>query len=455
MHVDGREPGPGSASQTSSQPPARTWPAIVSTFALLTFASGLTFYAWPVYFDELVVHGFTLRDVSTSLTCFFVLNAVTGLVVARLVGWTDTRTVLLGGTAVCSVALVLLPRVTETWQLLTIFSVLGIGSAASTLVPGTTFLLRRLGGRSAGLAIGMTGLSVGGVVVAPGVAALVERHGLSDSAPFIGLAYLAAVGLPALMMSSRPPSAEVVARATAAIPQVGGGVGDAVAPAGPVAGAATSIAAGRARPGAYARPTVASPTFAVLAGAAAIMLCNHLGPQIHLIHMAEERGVRNAVVLVSTVAGSSLVSRALGAWLLVRFSTMHVFALIGAVQTVSLLLFSVSTSVWGLAAGAALTGFCIGNLSVVMPLMVLEYYGVAHYPRMFGAQQLVVNLGTALGPTVIAALHETTEGYRDPMLLLAVTSAAASGSVVWFVRRYGHGVRDVAPEPSRTGAHDS
>ena len=40
---------------------------VVPTFLLLTFASGLTFYAWPVYFDELVAHGFSLGEAPRSM----------------------------------------------------------------------------------------------------------------------------------------------------------------------------------------------------------------------------------------------------------------------------------------------------------------------------------------------------------------------------------------------------
>lgn len=425
MHAGGRKTTSGS----------RPWPAVVLTFALLSFASGLTFYAWPVYFDELVARGFTLRDVSTSLTCFFIVNAVTSLAVARLVDRFDTRTVLLSGTLVCSVALAVLPKVVATWQLLLVFGVLGLGSAASTLVAGTTYLLRRLNGRSWGLTVGMTGLSVGGVLIAPGVAAVVEQRGLPDSALFIGLAYLISVGLPAAMMTSRAPTQVRVASALPVVPTA-----SAPADGGPInpGGDAPALVGAAATP-AYARATMLSPTFAVLAGAAAVMLCNHLGPQIHLIHLAQERGVGNAVFLISTVAGSSLVSRGIGAWLLAKLPTMYVFALIGVVQTGSLVLFAVSTSTPGLAVGAAMTGFCIGNLSVVMPLVVLEYYGVEHYPRMFGAQQLIVNLGTALGPSLIAVLHDSTGGYGHPMVLLAVMSGGATGCIVWFVRRYGLG----------------
>jgi MFS family permease len=83
----------------------------------------------------------------------------------------------------------------------------------------------------------------------------------------------------------------------------------------------------------------------------------------------------------------------------------------------------------GLAAGTVLFGITIGNLTVLIPLVVVELFGLTDYPRIYAVSQFGASVGTAGGPAVLAWLHSGFGSYRWPLLILAGISVAASVAV--------------------------
>jgi MFS family permease len=76
-----------------------------------------------------------------------------------------------------------------------------------------------------------------------------------------------------------------------------------------------------------------------------------------------------------------------------------------------------------------LFGITIGNLTVLIPLVVVELFGLTDYPRIYAVSQFGASLGTAGGPAALAALHSGFGSYRAPLLILAVVSGQAAVAV--------------------------
>jgi MFS family permease len=306
---------------------------------------------------------------------------------------------------------------TKPWHLAVAFAVLGVGSSATTVIPCTTVVVALfVEQRAKALALAMTGFSVGGVGVAPVIAAVVHTHGLSTCAPWLALAYVVLVGGPGTVFVSSKCTSPVAARQPLAI--------------------AEPATAGLRSPLADVpyRQAVASWTFVVLAGSCAVLMGNQMGPQVHLVRLGTERGIDNPVLLITVLAMSSLVGRLVGGLIMGRVLTADFLAALGIVQAGALVLLATSTSTLGVAAGASLFGVCVGNLGVVMPLLLVERYGLTDYSRVFGLHQLAVNLGMAAGPGLVGWMRNETGTYPMPMLLLATASVASAVLVVVIVR---------------------
>jgi MFS family permease len=76
-----------------------------------------------------------------------------------------------------------------------------------------------------------------------------------------------------------------------------------------------------------------------------------------------------------------------------------------------------------------LFGVTIGNLSVLIPLVIVELFGLTDYPRIYALSQFGTSLGTAGGPAVLATLHSGFGSYRVPLLILASVSGLAAAAI--------------------------
>lgn len=72
----------------------------------------------------------------------------------------------------------------------------------------------------------------------------------------------------------------------------------------------------------------------------------------------------------------------------------------------------------------------VGSLiELLIPLVVVELFGLTDYPRIYAVSQFGASIGTAGGPAALAALHSGFGGYRAPLLILAVVSGLAAAAV--------------------------
>ena len=152
-----------STSERAPQADARFFPGWIvvgAAFVLLMANSGFIFYGQAVYLDALTdERGFSTGAASLGQSLVFVVGGLVGPRVGKLITDRDVRVVVLGGLVISWVAVVLLGRVEELWQLYGVNVLLGVGFSAAGLVPATTVVTRWFETRrSVALAIASTGL---------------------------------------------------------------------------------------------------------------------------------------------------------------------------------------------------------------------------------------------------------------------------------------------------------
>jgi MFS family permease len=398
-----REPGrlePGGLSRR------RAWLVVFVIGWTFTVATGLGFYSLPVYLNVLVhSRGFALTTVSYAVSAFFLVSAVVNVPLGRLIRRIQPRWVMLGGSVLAGLSLFLLGRVDAVWELYLNFTIFGCGFSASSYLPGTAVIVGLFDrDRARALALALTGGSVGGVVVAPLLARIVDARGLTATAPWLGLAYLILGGLPVLVFVrghlAAAPAAGAVARA----------------PAGGAAGVSYAVA-------------VRSAAFVLVTVSFGVLMADQVGTQVQIVAIGSAMGVGNAGIAVAIMASATVVGRLIGAFALSRLPVIGFSAVMGVLQGASFVVLALLSGLAGLAAGTVLFGITIGNLTVLIPLVVVELFGLIDYPRIYAVSQFGASLGTAAGPAMLAWLHSGFGSYRVPLLILAGISFAASMAV--------------------------
>ena len=398
-----REPGrlePGGLSRR------RAWLVVFVIGWTFTVATGLGFYSLPVYLNVLVhSRGFALTTVSYAVSAFFLVSAVVNVPLGRLIRRIQPRWVMLGGSVLAGLSLFLLGRVEAVWELYLDFTIFGCGFSASSYLPGTAVIVGLFDrDRARALALALTGGSVGGVVVAPLLARIVDSRGLTATAPWLGLAYLILGGLPVLVFIrghlAAAPAAEAVAGA----------------PVGGAAGVSYAVA-------------VRSAAFVLVTVSFGVLMADQVGTQVQIVAIGSAMGVGNAGIAVAIMASATVVGRLIGAFALSRLPVIGFSAVMGVLQGASFVVLALLSGLAGLAAGTVLFGITIGNLTVLIPLVVVELFGLIDYPRIYAVSQFGASVGTAAGPAVLAGLHSGFGSYRMPLLILAGISFVASMAV--------------------------
>jgi MFS family permease len=394
------EPGGLSARQS--------WVVVFVVGGVFTIATGLGFYALPLYLNILThSRGFALTTVSYAVSSFFLVSAVVNVPLGRLIRRVEPRWVMLAGSVVSGVSLLLLGRVGAVWQLYAVFTVFGCGFSASSYLPGTAVIVALFDkDRARALAVSLTGGSVGGVVVAPLLTRILDVWGLAETAPWLGLAYLILAGTPVVVFVRGrlpAPPADLEQGAELERPAAMGGVS-------------------------YAR-AVRSSAFVAVTVCFAILMADQVGTQVQIVSIGSAMGVRDAGIAVSFMAGASIAGRLIGAFGLSRLPVIGFSAAMGVLQGGSFAVLALVPGLAGLAAGTVLFGITIGNLTVLIPLVVVELFGMADYPRIYAVSQFGASVGTAIGPALLAQLHNAFGGYRVPLLVLAAISGLTAVAV--------------------------
>jgi MFS family permease len=411
----------------------RGWGVVAGVCGLMAIASGLGFYNASVYLEALVVErGIPIGVGSWASAAFFVLFGLAGVPISRRIAERDPRPVVLAGAVLGGVALLGLGAATNPWQLFGVFAALGVAFSAISFVPGTVLVnrwfVRR---RSTALALATTGLSIGGIVITPASATAIERLGLATVSPWLAATWTLGVVV-------------IVAAAVRPWPEAYG-----LAPDGdPVPSEPPSAPAGL-QPGQVYRTS----SYRWLTAGVTLLMLSQVGALAHLYGIGVTRtDPGTAATAVSTVAASSVVGRLIGIWVLQRLEALMFTVTLGALQIVSMALLAVDGGRPGLLLATAVFGLSVGNLLVVVPVVLVETFGVLPYARIYATNQLIGAVGVASGPILFGSVRDALGTYGPAAG--AATAVSAVAVVLLLVARRARQGEGLPLAPSLPGRGD-
>jgi MFS family permease len=396
------------------------WVVAVGCSFLMLVGVGVGYYGLAVFLRPLQeAHGWSNAVVSGATGLYFSLSGVTGAVVGPHIDRRGPKPFMLAGSLLIGASVSLIGYVDSILELYVVYGVLAIAFGLATSVSVNAVMTRWFVTRRAkAMSISSTGISVGGMILAPLGSKLIDVGGLELATPLMGF-LVVAVALPVILFVIVPDPADVGLRP------------DGGAPGGRPSVTRSSLSdAVQQRPWTRAQAVRTSAFWAMLVGFG-VVLTAQTGFVIHQISFLEERvGSRSTAALaLSVTAFGSIVARlVVGTFadridkkgLTIALFVLQAAAVVGVVLTSNIAVTYLLTLVFG---------FTIGNVYMMMSLLVGEVFGTVSFGAVFGLVSLVGQTGSGAGPLLVGALEDATGGYRVPFLVTAAATLAAAGAI--------------------------
>jgi MFS family permease len=382
------------------------WYVVAAIGLITTTSSGLAFYNLSILLAAFVSErGFPVALASSATATFFLASGIGGAIAGRLVDHIDARFVIAVNASIGAIVLGSVGLLDEVWQLFLFHIVFGLAQGSSGLVPVTTVLARWFNVRRAlAFSIASTGLSLGGIVIAPIVALAVQELGLAKAAPYMGATLFLGI-VPVTLLLLRP-SPQAMGLAPDGVP-----LREADAPERVGQGSTSFAAAVRTR------------YFYTLSIAYLCLLGAQVGAIAHLYRLVSGRaGPETAALAIASMAAASTIGRLLGGLITLRLP-VRAFALgLMLQQALGLACLALSFDPVFVLASVVLFGLTIGNSLMMHPLLLAETFGTRDYGRIYSTSQLLTITGVAGCPALIGILNEMSDGYTAPFLVAAALS---------------------------------
>ncbi len=397
------------------------WAIAVAVASLMLVAAGIGYYGLAVFLNPLQEeHGWSNASVSGAASLYFVTSGLTAAFFGPRVDRRGPMGYMTVGFLLVAGAAALIGFVEELWQLYAVYLLMALGFGMSSNVAVNAIMTRWFMVRRArAMSVSSTGISLGGVILAPVGAWLVDQGGLALAGPVMG-AMVLVVTLPVLWGVIAFDPRQMGLHPDGQDPRV-------------------SLAQTRARMDAASqlrRWTIPQamrtvPFWAVLA-AFTLVLISQTGFVIHQIAFLEERlGSRSAAAFaLSTTAFGSIVARLVVGLFADRIDKRWLTVALFVLQASAILLV---LRVDGTVATYALTltfGFTIGNIYMMQSLLVSEIFGMVSFGAVFGIVALAGQAGSGLGPFAVGFLEDRSGGYDLPFTVAALVTYAAAALVL-------------------------
>lgn len=378
--------------------PHRGWLITACCFVMAVLGWGTVFYGHGLYISALKdAHGWSTAQISGAISFFWIVGIPMTVTVGGLIDRFGPRLVTATGAMLVGASVIGLGQVTELWQAYACFALMAIGYPAV----GAVGISATLGawfdrGLSVAMSFALTGASVGAMLVVPLMARITEADGFGAATLIMGGITVAGIAPMCLLLMGRPAA---IASQTA----------------GPGISAFRHLGA-----------TARQPTFWIIVAASGISLAAQVGYLSHQIPILEERLSRtDAADAVAVTAAAGIIGRFGLGFLAERYDLRWVAVIAYLLQGLGIASLNlVDTGFW-LYAACALSGFVVGCLVILPPLLIRRWFGSDGYGKNYGLLAVFAYLCQGIGPGSVGLIHDHAGVYEPALWYLFVLLLAA------------------------------
>ena len=397
------------------------WYVAIACAALMFVGVGVGYYGLPIFLQPLKEeHGWSTTQVSWAPAIYFCVSGLTSAFIGPYIDKYGPTRFMLIGTVVNGISAAFIGLVSELWQLYFVYFVFavafGISSSIAVNAIMTRWFVRK---RALAMSISSTGVSLGGVVLAPVASVLIEAGGLQLATPILGLLVLI-VALPVIVLVIAWDPADM-----SLFPDGDSKPPDRAAPLRKGMAFQYRIWSRK-----EAMRTVG---FWAIFIAFLLVLVAQTGYVIHQVTFLEERlGSRNeAAFTLSVTAFGSIVARLIVGIFADGIDRRLLTIVLFVVQATSILLIIHTDSVAATWVLTLIFGFTIGNIYMMQSLIVGELFGMVSFGAIFGLISLAGQAGSGIGPIGVGFLHDQTGSYTVPFTVTAMITYFAAVAVLF------------------------
>jgi MFS family permease len=398
-----------------SSPRYRGWRVVLACFLMAFFMFGFGLYGQGIYLSELQrVHGWPGTLVSGASTLSFLLTSVFIIFTDDLLVRIGLRSLVLCGLSALGASIALLALAASPWQLYLAYALMsvgwtGMGSVVISTVLNAWFDRRR----GLALSLAFNGATCGGIVLAPGLLALVGVIGFSH-AMLAATAVMVIVLVPVIVgLIDRPGSEGVRAGASSE--------GARAAPAVP-----------------SRRALLADLAFWTMVLPFAIALFAQVGFIVHQVTFLEPLiGRSSAGFAVTLMATMAMIGRIVLGLFVDRIDPRLASAVSMTSQALALFLLLQTSNAAALLLACAVYGFSIGNMITFPPLIIQREIGHGAFAVAMGLGTSISGVVSAFGPGFVGLVRSLTGGYTVALSLCLVLDLIAAAIVLWRPRGKG------------------
>ena len=402
------------------------WWIVFASFWTLFVCAGIGFSTLAVFLK------FIEQDTSWDRYVLSIaggISALAALFCAPLVGYVidrfGPRVAMIPGAVILSLSFLLLGGVETKYQLYMLYFGVGIGMAATTILPAQT-LVSRWFDRKRGRAMGLISVAIGlGTVIwIPVSTHLVEEFGWRSAYRILGVA-IAVVSLPLIVFIVRasPATLGLAVEGGNDSPNENGSrdADDAAAPG---------------ETGLLLKEAFRTPSFWFIACATFFVAVPSSGFGLHLIAFLRDldMSATRAGLVWSFTMGVSIVGRFFFGWISEQYQKRYFAAVANSIRALTLLilvLFALNMVPVAVAVVqlALLYGLGNGCNAVMNPLIVGETFGVKSFGKIMGVLGVPFTAGMALGQVAGGRLYVMTGNYNAVFAIFAILFICAGISI--------------------------
>ncbi len=392
------------------------WVVVGALGTTLFLSAGLGFYALGVFVTPLEdAFGWSRGQISVAMTISTVVSGLMGPVAGWLLGRWGSRKLLSTAAIVTGASFAAVGLTPALWYLYLAFVCMAIGRAGLMMVPASAiaanwFVRRR------GLATGImtAGIGLGGLVMAPAVALLIDALGWRGAFATLGGGMIA-VALPLTLWVIRQRPAEL-----------------GLAPDGdpePVEGEKQTNVAVERLAGLDLTAAIRTPAFWSITAALSFVFATQSAMLLHVIPYLEGEGMERAraATVLGAISGIGIAGKIGAGYAADRLPPRLVVGAVFLLQACALAILLLVGAAPGLVLFAALFGVSMGSVVALQPLILADYFGLRAFASIMGVVTMFGMVISALGPAAAGFIYDAAGSYTAAFTgFLAIDVVAAA-----------------------------
>ncbi|MGP0091856.1 MAG: MFS transporter [Xanthobacteraceae bacterium] len=394
-----------------ASPRYQGWRVVIVCTVMALFCWGFGFYGHGVYLVELQrSHGWPASLISSAVTVYYLFSAVLVAFVSEGLARLGPRRVVLLGIACLAVAVNLIARIEEPWQLYAVCLVMSFGWAAMSVgaitnIVGLWFEQRR----GLAISIALTGASLGGIVVVPALVAIIGAAGFSAAMLAVSATMVATLVPVVILWADRPSR-----RAPGRLRYASDGSESFPAPAQWT----------RAR-------ALRNAAFWTVTAPFALALLAQVGFLVHQIAFLEPRmGRPQAAMAVAVTTAASVIGRLALGTIVDRLAPRLASAVSLLAQAAAMLAMAQASDARVLFIGSALFGLMVGNIVTFPSLIIQREFDAASFGLLIGLSTAIGQFTYAFGPGLMGLIRDLSGDYTMALWVCALLELAAAAIVL-------------------------